>query len=100
MPYTYMLRCADDSLYVGSTVDLETRLAQHSVGTASAYTRRRLPVVLIWSEEHQRVDDAFRREKQIQNWSRAKRLALARGDTAALRAAARSSRDSASAAVR
>ena len=74
--YCYMLRCSDGSFYVGSTTDLEARVYQHQLGDGSAYTRQRLPVELVWFEKYDRVDDAFGREKQIQNWSRAKRIAL------------------------
>jgi putative endonuclease len=84
MPYTYILRCSDDSYYVGSTFDLERRLAQHQSGEGAAYTRRRRPVQLVWAEEHDRFDEAYAREKQVQGWSRAKREALIRGDYAGL----------------
>jgi putative endonuclease len=76
MAFTYMLRCADGSLYVGSTRSLEKRLHEHEIGMGAAYTRRRLPVTLVWFEEFENVGAAFAREKQIQNWGRAKRLAL------------------------
>ena len=76
MPYMYILECSDRSLYVGSTRDLEHRLAQHGDGEGSLYTRTRLPVRLLYFEKFDRVDDAYRREKQIQGWGRAKRLAL------------------------
>ena len=80
MPFTYLLRCADGSLYVGSTRgDLAVRVAQHNAGTGARYTASRRPVQLLWSAEFARVTDAFAFEKQVQNWSRAKRLALAEG---------------------
>ncbi len=82
--YTYMVRCSDGSFYVGSTRDLELRIYQHQTGEGAEYTRRRRPVELVWHEEHENVGDAFAREKQIQNWSRAKRLALIDQDYAAL----------------
>ncbi|MCH1864955.1 GIY-YIG nuclease family protein [Nocardioides sp. CFH 31398] len=82
--FAYMLRCADGSYYVGSTTDLELRLHQHNEGLGASHTRHRRPVVLVWHEEFDRVDDAFAREKQVQNWSRAKREALIRGDYTAL----------------
>ena len=85
----YMLSCADGTTYVGSTVDLERRLAQHQAGEGAAYTRTRRPVRLIHVEEYVRIDDAFAREKQVQNWGRAKRLALAAGDVDALAKASR-----------
>jgi putative endonuclease len=91
MPFTYMLRCADGSLYVGSTRgDVMSRLAQHQAGTGSRYTACRLPVTLIWAAEFERVTQAFAMEKRVQNWSRAKRLALAEGRFGDLPALARS----------
>ncbi|MFJ9391919.1 GIY-YIG nuclease family protein [Nocardioides sp. NPDC101246] len=80
MPYMYILRCRDHMLYVGSTYDLERRIAEHNAGLGAEFTVRRLPVTLAYAEEHQTIDDAYRREKQIQGWSRAKREALIAGD--------------------
>jgi predicted GIY-YIG superfamily endonuclease len=89
MPYTYMVRCSDDSYYVGSTWDLERRIWEHNEGVGAAYTRRRRPVTLVWAVEFDRIDDAFVFEKQVQNWSRAKREALIANDYAALPALAK-----------
>jgi len=77
MPYMYILECADGSLYVGSTRNLEHRVAQHNDGVGALYTRTRRPVRLLYFEHFARVDEAYRREKQVQGWGRAKRLALA-----------------------
>ena len=55
----YILECADKSLYVGSSIDLERRLAQHQAGEGANYTKRRLPVRLIFAEEFTRIDEAF-----------------------------------------
>jgi putative endonuclease len=79
MGYVYILRCADGTLYVGSTRDLALRFEQHRTGSGSAYTRRRLPVTLAWSGEYDRVEDAFAWEKRIQGWSHAKREAFIQG---------------------
>lgn len=81
MAWTYILECADGSFYVGSTRDLDRRLADHDAGRGSAFTRRpgRRPVRLAWAVQTERLDDAFRYEKQVQGWSRAKRLALIEG---------------------
>ena len=76
MAWMYILECADGSYYVGSTKNLEQRLFQHQEGIGAKYTSRRLPVKLVYSEEYARVSEAFAREKQVQNWSRAKRKAL------------------------
>ena len=80
MAFAYMLRCSDGTYYVGSTNNLDIRLAQHQAGEGAAYTRRRRPVELVWFEEFSRVDQAFTREKQVQGWSRAKREALIAGN--------------------
>jgi predicted GIY-YIG superfamily endonuclease len=79
MAWTYILRCADGSYYVGSTTNLEARLHQHRTGLGSVYTKHRLPVLLVWAHEFERVSEAFGFEKQVQNWSRAKREALIEG---------------------
>jgi putative endonuclease len=85
MAFTYILKCHDDSYYVGSTRNLEFRLWQHNEGLGADYTRRRLPVELVWSVECEHVGEAFWLEKRIQGWSRAKREAIIRGDFDALR---------------
>lgn len=85
MPFVYMLRCADGTLYVGSTIDLERRIAQHQAGEGAQYTRRRRPVTLFWSQEVARIDDAFAWEKQLQGWSHEKRIAFAEGGLDAVR---------------
>jgi putative endonuclease len=72
----YILLCADGSYYTGSTKDLERRLAQHQNGEGANYTKKRLPVKLVYWEEFDRIDSAFHREKQVQAWSRAKKEAL------------------------
>ena len=79
MAWAYILRCSDDSYYVGSTVDLERRVWEHQEGLGAAYTRRRRPVTLVWSADFERVDEAFAFEKRVQGWSRAKREALIEG---------------------
>jgi putative endonuclease len=80
MPYVYILRCSDGSYYVGSTWHLEARVEQHSSGHGAEFTKRRLPVELVFSQEYDRVDEAFAMEKRIQGWGRAKREALISGE--------------------
>ncbi|WP_106850617.1 GIY-YIG nuclease family protein [Blastococcus sp. Marseille-P5729] len=92
MPAMYILKCSDGSYYVGSTWNLEGRLWEHQNGQGAKYTRRRLPVELVYSEETDSIAVAFAREKQVQGWSRAKREALIRGDLDAIRRLARESR--------
>ncbi|WP_395638893.1 GIY-YIG nuclease family protein [Pseudolysinimonas sp.] len=76
MPHAYILRCSDGSYYTGSTRNLEHRIHQHSLGLVPGYTADRLPIVLVFAEECDRVDDAWVRERQIHGWSRRKKEAL------------------------
>ncbi len=78
--WMYILKCADDSYYTGSTNNLERRIAQHQAGEGANHTKKRLPVKLVYYEEFQRVDQAFYREKQVQGWSRKKKEALINGE--------------------
>jgi putative endonuclease len=80
MAWMYILKCADGSYYVGSTRNLELRFAQHQSGKGSRYTSGRLPVELVYGEEYYKISDAYYREKQVQNWNRAKREALINGN--------------------
>ena len=75
----YILRCSDGSYYTGSTRDLESRLYEHQNGLGAVFTKKRLPIKLVYCEEFERIDDAFYREKQVQGWSRAKKDALIQG---------------------
>ena len=75
----YILECSDETFYTGSTIDLKERLKNHQDGTGANYTKARLPVRLVYSEHYDHIADAFRREKQVQNWSHAKKKALIEG---------------------
>ncbi|WP_246200894.1 GIY-YIG nuclease family protein [Agromyces allii] len=57
----------------------QRRVAQHRRGEGAFYTRRRLPVRLVYSQEFERIDEAYAMEKRVQGWSRAKRRALVEG---------------------
>ena len=78
--YVYILRCADGSYYTGHTDDLEIRIGEHQAGTFPGYTKKRLPVELMFSDEFSSREDALDGEKQIKGWSRAKKEALIAGD--------------------
>ena len=85
MPYTYIVRCRDDTYYVGSTWDVEARVWQHnSPDLGAAYTRHRQPVVLVWCCWFDSIEQAFGFEKRVQGWNRRKREALIRGEYDAL----------------
>jgi predicted GIY-YIG superfamily endonuclease len=68
--FVYVLRCADSSLYTGVTNDLIRRVRQHNTGTASRYTRSRLPVGLVYHEAHASRSLALKRELAIKALSR------------------------------
>ena len=71
--YVYILECANGQFYTGSTKHLEKRIAQHKAGEGANFTKKHLPVKLVYYEGFQRIDDAFYREKQIQRWSHQKK---------------------------
>ena len=75
----YLLRCRDGSLYTGVTTDLARRLARHRAGSASAYTRARRPVRLVYVEPAPTRSAALRREAAVKRLSRGAKLALVRG---------------------
>ena len=74
--YTYILKCADDTLYCGWTNDLEKRLKVHNDGKGAKYTRSRLPVTLVYYEEFETAKEAQKREYQIKKLSRKEKLKL------------------------
>ena len=80
--WAYMLRCSDGSYYTGHTDSLEHRIAQHRAGLGSDWTKRRLPVELVWQQSLATRDEAKAAEFQIKPWSRAKKEALIAGDWA------------------
>ena len=76
----YILQCNDGSFYTGSTNDLARRIEQHKNGEG-ANTQNYSPVKLVYYyETFDRIDLAFEREKQVQKWSKAKKIALIKGD--------------------
>lgn len=68
--FVYILRCEDDTLYTGITNDLIRRCDQHNAGTASRYTRSRLPVVVVYQEAQATRSLALKRELAIKALSR------------------------------
>ena len=82
--YMYILECANGKYYVGSTQDLKARIRQHQDGEGANFTKKFLPVRLVYFEEFDRIEHAFFREKQVQGWSRQKKEALIYGAEAAL----------------
>ena len=74
----YILLCADGTLYTGWTNDIDKRIAEHNKGTASKYTRARLPVRVVFTENVTSKSDALRREIAIKKLSRGQKNELVR----------------------
>lgn len=83
--YTYILQCANGQYYVGSTTDIEQRLREHQAGIGANFTRKHLPVKLVYVEDFASIELAFARERQLHGWSRAKKEALIKGELDSLR---------------
>jgi len=79
--WTYILRCADGSYYVGMTNNMGQRLEQHQSGTdPSSYTFTRRPVELVYENMSMTPEAAIALEKKLKGWSRAKKEALIKGE--------------------
>ena len=76
MPFVYILRCRDGSLYTGITTDVVRRLQQHQTGQASKYTRARLPVTLSWARQVPSWSQALKEEHRIKTLTRDQKEAL------------------------
>jgi len=87
--FVYILRCADGSLYVGHTSDVQDRLKVHNEGRGALWTACRRPVHLVYQERHPSETDAITRERQLKRWSQAKKIALINGDLANLKSLAK-----------
>jgi putative endonuclease len=77
MNYTYIVRCADDTLYTGWTNSLSNRIKAHNGGKDGAkYTRFKRPVKLVYYEGFETKQEAMRREYEIKQMPRARKLEL------------------------
>ena len=79
MNYTYILRCADGSLYTGWTNDLDKRIQEHKTGRGGKYTRAHAPVELVYCESFDTKNEAMSREWHIKQLTRKQKLALIGG---------------------
>ncbi len=76
MNYTYIVECSDGTLYTGWTNDIEKRMKAHNQGKGAKYTKTRLPVVLKYYECFESKEEAMRREYQIKQLNRGKKMEL------------------------
>jgi putative endonuclease len=82
MPYVYMLRCRDGSLYTGSAKNLDARVQKHQDGTGARYTRGRRPLILVWHTETVSWSEALKEEYRIKRLNRAAKESLIAGESA------------------
>jgi predicted GIY-YIG superfamily endonuclease len=85
--YVYILRCSDNSLYIGETDDVAARLSRHNDGRGASFTAKRRPVRLVFTEACVSREAALERERQLKRWTREKKEALIAGDRVALKRA-------------
>ncbi len=76
MWFLYILECSDGSFYTGISNDLNKRLKEHNSGKGSKYTRARLPVEFIYTEELKDKSQALKREAEVKQLSRIQKKQL------------------------
>ncbi len=76
MYYVYLIECRDGTLYTGITTDVKRRFKEHSSGRGGAYTQAKKVKKLLYTEEYKTRSEALKREAQVKNWRREKKLAL------------------------
>jgi len=74
--FLYIVKCSDDTLYTGISVDIPSRVAKHNSGKGAKYVRTRLPVILVYSETFDTHKEAILREIYIKSWPKKRKLAL------------------------
>jgi len=85
----YLLRCADGTLYAGRTEDLVAREQAQNDGLGAGYTAKRLPVAIVYSEEHRSTESAIACERQLKRWTTSKKEALIVGNLRTLKSLSR-----------
>ncbi|MFH0863865.1 MAG: GIY-YIG nuclease family protein [Candidatus Gottesmanbacteria bacterium] len=71
--YVYIIRCKDNSLYIGRTRNIKRRIEEHNIGNGSLYTKNKIPIILVYLEKLKTENEAYKREFQIKGWSRIKK---------------------------
>ena len=75
--HLYLVRCADDTIYTGISIDVSARVTKHNSGRGAKYTSTRLPVRLIYSESQPNRISAMKREIEVKKWGRNRKENLA-----------------------
>lgn len=74
--FVYIMTNVSGTLYIGVTNNLERRVFEHRMKQADGFTRKYNITMLVYCEEFDSIRDAIGREKQLKNWSRAKKVTL------------------------
>ncbi|GKQ42601.1 UPF0213 protein YazA [Companilactobacillus sp. RD055328] len=74
--YVYLLQCSDNTFYIGTTNDVEKRVATHNAGKGAKYTKIRRPVKLLYFEDLHTKSQALKREHELKKLSRIKKEEL------------------------
>lgn len=74
MWHIYILLCEDDSLYTGTTNNLEKRFLAHKNGKGGKYTKAKKAVKIIYNENFETKSEALKREIEIKSWDRKKKI--------------------------
>ena len=74
--YIYILKCNDDSYYVGHTDDIDKRIAEHESNAYDCYTSMRLPIKVMYVQTFATRAEALEMERLVKKWSRKKKEAL------------------------
>ena len=77
--YTYLLECADGTLYCGYTTDVDARVKTHNSGKGAKYTKSRLPVKVVWSKALDTKSEAMSLEAKIKHLTREQKIELING---------------------
>lgn len=70
--FVYILKCFDDTFYIGKTLDLKKRLRAHNgkIKGGAKYTRQRRPVKLKYFEKFETQTEALKREYTLKQLNR------------------------------
>ena len=75
MNYTYIVECADGTLYTGWTTNVQKRVKAHNEEKSGAkYTKAKRPVKLVYYEGYETKEEAMRREYAIKQLTRKQKL--------------------------
>lgn len=74
--FVYILKCKDNTLYTGYTINVEQRLHMHESGKGAKYTRGRGPFEVMYIESHATKEEALRKEYAIKQLTRKEKEGL------------------------